>query len=245
MINLANPTRFLGLVNVVVPWLTALTIILLGTGLYLALFLAPPDYQQGETVRIMFIHVPSAWLAMFGYVLIAIAALGTLIWRHPLADVAAKTAAPIGATFTFLALVTGSLWGKPMWGTYWVWDARLTSMLVLFLLYLGLIALWQAIEEPGRAGRAAAILALVGAINIPIIKFSVDWWNTLHQPASVFRVDGPTIDLALLTPLFVMAAGFTALFVLLHLVAMRAEILRRRVRALEQTQVAQAAAAGA
>jgi heme exporter protein C len=245
MIKLANPTRFLGLVNVVVPWLTALTIILLGTGLYLALFLAPPDYQQGETVRIMFIHVPSAWLAMFGYVLIAIAALGTLIWRHPLADVTAKTAAPIGATFTFLALVTGSLWGKPMWGTYWVWDARLTSMLVLFLLYLGLIALWQAIEEPGRAGRAAAILALVGAINIPIIKFSVDWWNTLHQPASVFRVDGPTIDLALLTPLFVMAAGFTALFVLLHLVAMRAEILRRRVRALEQTQVAQAAAAEA
>jgi heme exporter protein C len=245
MIKLANPTRFLGLVNVVVPWLTALTIILLGTGLYLALFLAPPDYHQGETVRIMFIHVPSAWLAMFGYVLIAIAALGTLIWRHPLADVTAKTAAPIGATFTFLALVTGSLWGKPMWGTYWVWDARLTSMLILFLLYLGLIALWQAIEEPGRAGRAAAILALVGAINIPIIKFSVDWWNTLHQPASVFRVDGPTIDPALLTPLFVMAAGFTALFVLLHLVAMRAEILRRRVRALEQTQVAQAAAAEA
>ena len=147
--------------------------------------MAPPDYQQGETVRIMFIHVPAAWLAMFGYMLIAVAALGTLIWRHPLADVAAKTAAPIGATFTFIALVTGSLWGKPMWGTYWVWDARLTSVLVLFLLYLGLIALWQSIEEPGRAGRAAAILALVGAINVPIIKFSVDWWNTLHQPASV------------------------------------------------------------
>ena len=174
MIGLANPTRFLSLVDRVVPWLTALTLILLGTGLYLALFVAPPDYQQGETVRIMFIHVPAAWLAMFGYTVIAIAALGTLIWRNPLADVAAKTAAPIGATFTFVALVTGSLWGKPMWGTYWVWDARLTSMLVLFLLYLGLIALWQAIEEPGRAGRAAAILALVGAINIPIIKFSVD-----------------------------------------------------------------------
>jgi heme exporter protein C len=206
---------------------------------------APPDYQQGETVRIMFVHVPAAWLAMFGYTVIAIAALGTLIWRHPLADVAAKTAAPIGATFAFIALVTGSLWGKPMWGTYWVWDARLTSMLVLFLLYLGLIALWQAIEEPGRAGRATAILALVGAINIPIIKFSVDWWNTLHQPASVFRAGGPTIDPALLTPLFVMAAGFTALFVLLHLIAMRAEILRRRVRALQQTQVARAAMAEA
>jgi heme exporter protein C len=245
MISLANPTRFLSLVGAVVPWLTAVVVILFGTGLYLSFFVAPPDYQQGETVRIMFIHVPAAWLALFGYMLIAIAALGTLIWRHPLADVAAKTAAPIGATFTFIALVTGSLWGKPMWGTYWVWDARLTSMLVLFLLYLGLIALWQAIEEPGRAGRAAAILALVGVINVPIIKFSVDWWNTLHQPASVFRPDGPTIDPSLLTPLFVMAAAFTALFVLLHLIAMRAEILRRRVRALQQTQVARAAMAEA
>jgi heme exporter protein C len=245
MIGLANPTRFLSLVDRVVPWLSALTLILLGTGLYLALFVAPPDYQQGETVRIMFIHVPSAWLAMFGYTVIAIAALGTLIWRHPLADVAAKTAAPIGATFTFVALVTGSLWGKPMWGTYWVWDARLTSMLMLFLLYLGLIALWQAIEEPGRAGRAAAILALVGVINIPIIKFSVDWWNTLHQPASVLRAGGSTIDASLLTPLFVMAGAFAALFVLLHLIAMRAEILRRRVRALQQTQVDRAALAGA
>jgi len=245
MIGLANPTRFLSLVDRVVPWLTALTVILLGLGLYLALFVAPPDYQQGETVRIMFIHVPAAWLSMFGYTVIAIAALGTLIWRHPLADVAAKTAAPIGATFTFVALVTGSLWGKPMWGTYWVWDARLTSMLVLFLLYLGLIALWQSIEEPGRAGRAAAILALVGTINIPIIKFSVDWWNTLHQPASVFRAGGSTIDASLLTPLFVMAAAFTCLFVLLHLLAMRAEILRRRVRALQQTQVERAALAEA
>ena len=245
MISLANPTRFLSLVEAVVPWLTALVVILLGAGLYLSFFVAPPDYQQGETVRIMFIHVPAAWLALFGYTVIAMAALGTLIWRHPLADVAAKTAAPIGTTFTFIALVTGSLWGKPMWGTYWVWDARLTSMLVLFLLYLGLIALWQAIEEPGRAGRAAAILALVGVINVPIIKFSVDWWNTLHQPASVFRPGGPTIDPSLLTPLFVMAVAFTALFVLLHLIAMRAEILRRRVRALQQTQVARAAMAEA
>jgi heme exporter protein C len=245
MISLANPTRFLALVDKVLPWLSALVVILLGTGLYLSFFVAPPDYQQGETVRIMFIHVPAAWLAMFGYTLIAIAALGTLIWRHPLADVAAKTAAPIGATFTFVALVTGSLWGKPMWGTYWVWDARLTSVLVLFLLYLGLIALWQSIDELGRAGRAAAILALVGAINVPIIKFSVDWWNTLHQPASVFRMGGSTIDVSLLTPLFVMAAGFTALFVLLHLMAMRAEILRRRVRALQQTQVERAALAEA
>ncbi len=237
MISLANPTRFLSLVDAIVPWLAALVLILLGVGLYLSFFVAPPDYQQGETVRIMFVHVPSAWLAMFGYMLIAAAALGTLIWRHPLADVAAQTAAPIGATFCFIALVTGSLWGKPMWGTYWVWDARLTSMLVLFLLYLGLIALWQAIEEPGRAGRAAAILALVGAINIPIIKFSVNWWNTLHQPASIVRLGGPTIDSSLLWPLLVMAIAFTLLFVLLHLIAMRAEILRRRVRAMQLTQV--------
>jgi heme exporter protein C len=242
MPSLANPTRFLSIVDRVVPWLTALTILLLGYGLYLSLFVAPPDYQQGETVKIMFIHVPAAWLAMFGYTLIALAALGTLIWRHPLADVAAKTAAPIGATFTFIALVTGSLWGKPMWGTYWVWDARLTSVLVLFLLYLGLIALWQSIEEPGRAGRAAAILALVGFINVPIIKFSVDWWNTLHQPASVFRLGKPTIDPSLLTPLLVMAVAFTLLFVLLHLLAMRAEILRRRVHALRQIAVERAAA---
>jgi heme exporter protein C len=241
MISLANPTRFLSVVDRIVPWLTALTLILLGIGLYLSFFVAPPDYQQGETVKIMFIHVPAAWLAMFGYTLIAVAALGTLIWRHPLADVAAKTAAPIGATFTFVALVTGSLWGKPMWGTYWVWDARLTSVLVLFLLYLGLLALWQAIEEPGRAGRAAAILALVGAVNVPIIHYSVVWWNTLHQPASVFRMGGPSIDPSLLAPLLVMALAFTLIFILLHLIAMRAEILRRRVRALQQMQVERAA----
>jgi heme exporter protein C len=241
MPSLANPTRFLTLAGRVIPWLAALTAALFAVGLYLAFFVAPSDYQQGETVRIMFVHVPAAWLAMFGYTLIAVASLGTLIWRHPLADVAAKAAAPIGATFTFVALVTGSLWGKPMWGTYWVWDARLTSMLVLFLLYLGLIALWQAVEEQGRAGRAAAILALVGAINIPIIKFSVDWWNTLHQPASIVRMGGPSIDAAMLAPLAVMALAFTLLFVLLHLIAMRAEILRRRVRAMQQMQVEHAA----
>jgi heme exporter protein C len=245
MLSLANPTRFLSIVDRVVPWLAALTTLLMAYGLYLALFVAPPDYQQGETVKIMFIHVPAAWLAMFGYTLIAIAALGTLIWRHPLADVAAKTAVPIGATFTFIALVTGSLWGKPMWGTYWVWDARLTSVLVLFLLYLGLLALWQSIEEPGRAGRAAAILALVGFVNVPIIHFSVNWWNTLHQPASVFRIGGPTIDPSLLRPLLIMALAFTLLFVLLHLIAMRAEILRRRVHALQQIAVERAAAAQA
>jgi heme exporter protein C len=181
----------------------------------------------------MFIHVPSAWLSMFGYLLMAVAALGTLVWRHPLADVAAKAIAPVGAAFTFLALVTGSLWGRPMWGTYWVWDARLTSVLVLFLMYLGLIALWRAVEDPGRAARVAAVLTLVGVVNLPIIKFSVDWWNTLHQPASVFRVGGPTIDASMLWPLMIMAVAMTLLFLALSAMAMRNEILRRRVRTLE------------
>jgi heme exporter protein C len=240
LIDFANPSRFLALVERALPWLAAACALAFAIGINQAL-IAPDDYQQGATVKIMFIHVPAAWLAMFGYMLIAIAALGTLIWRHPLADVAAKTTAPIGATFTFIALVTGSLWGKPMWGTYWVWDARLTSVLILFLLYLGLLALWQAIDEPGRAGRAAAILALVGAVNVPVIHYSVVWWNTLHQPASVFRVGGPTIDPSLLAPLLVMTLAFTLLFILLHLISMRAEILRRRVRALQQTQIERAA----
>src|SRR5437764_1258266 len=165
----------------------------------------------------MFIHVPNAWLSMFVWGVMSLASLGTLVWRHPLADVAAKAAAPIGAAFTFLALVTGSLWGRPMWGTYWEWDARLTSVLILFLMYLGLIALWRAVDDPSRAARAAAILTLVGAINLPIIKFSVDWWNTLHQPASVMRMGGPSLDRAFLVPLLVMAVGFSLLFITLHL----------------------------
>ena len=234
-IDLANPTRFLKLVERVLPWLVVACVGIFAIGLVQA-FLAPDDYQQGATVKIMFIHVPSAWLAMFCWGLMSVAALGTLVWRHPLADVAAKVAAPIGAGFTFLCLLTGSLWGRPMWGTYWVWDARLTSVLVLFLMYLGLIALWRTVEDPSRAGRAAAILTLVGAINLPIIKFSVDWWNTLHQPASVFRLGGPTIDASILAPLLWMALAFTLLFLTLHLAAMRNEILRRRVRTLRLMQ---------
>jgi heme exporter protein C len=231
IIALANPSAFMRLSGKLLPWLITATVVLFVFGLVLS-FRAPPDYQQGETVRIMFIHVPAAWLGMACYTLIAISSAGYLIWRHPLADVSAKAAAPIGATFTLLALITGSLWGKPMWGTYWVWDARLTSVLILFFLYLGLIALRQAIDDPGRAGRAAAILSIIGAVNIPIIKFSVNWWNTLHQPASVMRADGPTIHPALLIPLLVMAIAFTVLFVVLHMKAMRAEILRRRCEAM-------------
>ena len=235
LIDFANPSRFLAFSAKVLPWLIVATVVLLAVGLYLAFFASPPDYQQGETVRIMYIHVPAAWLSMFGYGVMAVAALGTLVWRHPLADVTAKAAAPIGAAFTFLALVTGSLWGKPMWGTWWVWDARLTSELVLLLMYLGLIALWQAVEDPGRASRVAAVLTLVGSINIPIIKFSVDWWNTLHQGESIFRAGGPTIDWSMLRALFVMMAAMTLLYVVLLFMAMTNEILRRRVRRLEAT----------
>ena len=237
--DLANPTRFLTLATRILPWLASLTAILLAIGLYQSA-MAPDDNQQGATVKIMFIHVPNAWLAMFVWGVMSVASLGTLVWRHPLADVAAKVAAPIGAAFTFLALVTGSLWGRPMWGTYWEWDARLTSVLILFLMYLGLIALWRAVEDPSRAARAAAILTLVGAINIPIIKFSVDWWNTLHQPASVMRIGGPKLDPAFLMPLLVMAVAFSLLFVTLHLAAMRNEILRRRVRSLQMLQASRA-----
>jgi heme exporter protein C len=229
LIDLANPTRFLSATARVLPWLAIATAIAFAVGLYLV-WSAPDDYQQGATVKIMFIHVPNAWLAMAVWAVMSIASIGTLVWRHPLADVAAKAAVPLGAAFTFLALLTGSLWGRPMWGTYWVWDARLTSVLVLFLMYLGVLALSRTVDDPSRAGRAAAILTLVGAINLPIIKFSVDWWNTLHQPASVFRASGPAIDPSILTPLLVMALAFMLLFVTLHLAAMRNEILRRRVR---------------
>ena len=231
MIELANPTRFMALSERLMPWLWAIAALTCAIGLFLA-FRAPADYQQGLTVLIMYIHVPAAWLSMMCYSIIAISSVGTLVWRHPLADVSAKAAAPIGAAFTFLALVTGSLWGKPMWGTWWVWDARLTSVLILFLMYLGLIALWRAFDDPSRAARPVAILALVGFVNVPIIKFSVDWWNTLHQPASVFRLDGPTIDNSMLWPLLVMGIGYTMLFFALHVAAMRNEIMRRRVRAM-------------
>ncbi|WP_173934091.1 heme ABC transporter permease [Chelativorans sp. Marseille-P2723] len=227
-IDLANPTRFLALADAMLPWLLGAAVLTVAVGLAMG-FAAPEDYQQGITVRIMYIHVPFAWLSMFCYTVMAASSLGTLVWRHPLADVSLKAAAPIGAVFTALALLTGSIWGKPMWGTWWVWDARLTSVFILFLMYLGIIALTRALDDFGRSARAAAILTLVGFINIPIIKFSVDWWNTLHQPASVFRLDGPTIHPSLLWPLMISAVGFTLLFLALHIMAMRAEIWRRRV----------------
>ncbi|WP_158811116.1 heme ABC transporter permease [Beijerinckia sp. L45] len=231
MLRYANPANFLRLAGFLIPPLAVVTAGLLAVGLYLAV-LAPADYQQGETVKIMYLHVPAAWLSMFVYIVMTASALGTLVWRHPVADAAQKAAAPLGAGFTFICLATGSLWGKPMWGTWWVWDARLTSVLVLFLLYLGLVAVWQTFEDQGRAARAAAILTLVGVVNIPIIHFSVQWWNTLHQAASVFRMGGPAISRPLLWPLLIMAVAFTTLFLTLHLMAVRNEILRRRLRRL-------------
>ena len=244
LMDLANPTRFMAVSQRILPWLWGLAVAFLIVGLYMSFFTAPQDYQQGNTVRIMFIHVPAAWLAMMGYSIIAVSSIGTLVWRHPLADVSARAAAPIGAAFTFIALVTGSLWGKPMWGAWWVWDARLTSVLVLFLMYLGLIALWRAFDDPARGARIVAVLALVGAVNLPIIKFSVEWWNTLHQPASVFRMGGPTIHPTILWPLLVMAFGATLLFLAIHLAAMRNEVLRRRVRAMQITAARAVATTG-
>lgn len=229
MFRFANPSFVLRFARRAIPILALVTAATLAVGLYLVFFVAPADYQQGETVRIMYLHVPTAWVAMMAYMVMTSAALGTLVWRHPVADAAQKAAAPLGALFTFLCLITGALWGKPMWGAYWVWDARLTSVLVLFLIYLALIALWSTIEEPARAARVAAIMTLVGLVNIPIIKFSVDWWNTLHQPASVVKLSGPAIYSSMLWPLLVMAAGATLLFLTMHFMALRNEILRRRL----------------
>jgi heme exporter protein C len=235
----ANPARFLRISTAILPWSAAATLLLLGAGFYFALFDSPPDYQQGETVRIMYVHVPSAWLALMIYSVMAGASAVALIWRHPVAELPAQAAAPVGCVFTALCLVTGSLWGQPEWGTWWVWDARLTSVLVLFFLYLGYIALVNAFDDPTRGARAGGILAMVGFVNVPIIKFSVDWWNTLHQPASVFRAGGPTIAPAMLLPLLLMAAGFTTFFVSILIVRLRAALIERRLRLAQLGQEAE------
>jgi len=237
--RLANPKRFIELSGRLLPWISGLAVGLLVIGLILA-FTAPLDYQQGHAAKIMFVHVPSAWLAMFGYMLVAVSSFGLLVFRHPLADVSAKAGAPIGAAFTFLCLLTGSLWGKPMWGAFWVWDPRLSSVLILFLLYLGLIALRSSLDDEALAAKLTAVLSLVGIVILPVIKFSVEW-NSLHQPASVMRLGAPTIHASLLWPLLVMAAGMTVLFLALYLKATRNEILRRRVRTLRTLAVAASA----
>jgi heme exporter protein C len=237
MHRFANPTRVLRIAGAVLPWSAALAVVLLGAGLYYALIASPIDYQQKDTVRIMYIHVPAAFMAMGGYALVAVASAVALIWRHPVADLTAKAAAPIGAGFTFVCLVTGSLWGQPTWGTWWVWDARLTSVLILFFLYIGYIAIWEAYDDPSRAARAAAILALVGSVNLPIIHYSVVWWNTLHQGPSL-SLAGSSIDPSMLRPLLLMAGGFAAYFVTVLIYRLRAEILARRLRTLRLAQAA-------
>jgi len=238
--QLASPKYFYNFSGKLIPWLGLACLLVTLAGLYQGLLVAPSDYQQGDSYRIMFIHVPAAWMSMFIYMVMAGAGIIGLVWHIKLAEIMAISSAHIGASFTFLALITGSIWGKPMWGAWWVWDARLTSMFVLFLLYLGYIAVWQAVEEPHRAARIAGVVALVGVINVPIIKFSVEWWNTLHQPSSLLRKGGPAIDSSILTPLLVNMAAFALVFVALLLLSMRTEVLSRRVRQMELARVGRA-----
>ncbi|MDP7182854.1 MAG: heme ABC transporter permease [Alphaproteobacteria bacterium] len=237
MHRFANPNRFLRIAALILPWSAAITVTLLVVGLYLALKVSPADYQQGESVRIMYVHVPAAWMALFVYSCLAGASAIALIWKHPLANLAAKASAPIGACFTFIALTTGAIWGKPIWDAWWVWDARLTSVLILFFFYMGHMALTSAFEDASRGERAAAILALVGFINIPVIKWSVNWWNTLHQPASIVRLDGPAIHASMLAPLLIMAASFATYYVSVLILRLRSEILARKMDALRLTRV--------
>ena len=235
MHRFANPARFMRIAEPILPWTSvgALAAILLA--LYFGIFDSPADYQQGETVRIMYVHVPAAWMALFTYTVMALASGSFLIWKHPLADLSAQAAAPIGAAFTAIALVTGALWGQPMWGTWWVWDARLTSVLILLFLYLGYMALVNGFDDPERGSRMGAILALVGFVNVPIIKFSVDWWNTLHQPASISRLDAPAIDPSMLTPLLLMAIGFKLFFISILIVRIKIQLLKKRIRSIQLT----------
>jgi heme exporter protein C len=223
----ASPPHFHRLAGILLPWFAwgfALTVI---PGLYLGLVQAPADYQQGDSYRIIFIHVPSAWMSLFVYMVMAVAGGIGLVWRMKLADVVAASCAPVGASFTFIALLTGSLWGKPMWGTYWVWDARLTSELILLFLYLGYMALQSAFDDRRTASRASAVLALVGVVNIPIIHYSVMWWNTLHQGATVTRMDVPAIHWTMLVPLLLMALAFKLYFAMVLLIRARSEVLQR------------------
>ena len=235
MHRFANPARFMRIAEPILPWTSvgALAAVLLA--LYFGIFDSPADYQQGETVRIMYVHVPAAWMALFAYTVMAFASGSFLIWKHPLADLCAQAAAPIGAGFTAIALVTGALWGQPMWGTWWVWDARLTSVLILFFLYLGYMALVNGFDDPERGARMGAILALVGFVNVPIIKFSVDWWNTLHQPASISRLDAPAIDISMLIPLLLMAIGFKLFFISTVILRMKIQLLKKRIRSIQLT----------
>ena len=237
MHKFANPARFTRLADQILPWTNGVAIITLALGLYFGLFDSPADYQQGETVRIMYVHVPAAWMAILTYLIVAASSFTGLVWKHPLAFLAAKAAAPVGAGLTALALISGAVWGQPMWGTWWDWDARMTSVLVLFFLYLGYMAIWNTMDDFEKASKASSILALVGVINVPIIKFSVDWWNTLHQSSSVIRLDGPTIHGDMLLPLLLMATAFHAVLISLMLKRIKLEIDRRKIVALRRARV--------
>ena len=238
----ANPGRFLRLSGAVLPWLAAAGVALTAVGLVWGLRFAPADWQQGDAVRIMYVHVPAAWLASAGYVGLALCSVLSLVWRHPLADLAAVEIGPVGAAFTALCLLTGSIWGKPMWGAWWVWDARLTSVLILFFLYLGHIALVRAFDDPERGYRSGAILALIGVVNLPIIKFSVDWWNTLHQPATISFTGAPTVYIGMLWPLLLAALGYTLVFAAIVTARTRAAVMERRIRALLMARADEVAA---
>lgn len=248
MVNLhrfANPNRFMRLSGLILPWVSVVAVLTFPVGLYLALINSPPDYEQRETVRIMYIHVPAAWMALFSYTCMAAASAVALIWRHPLADLAAKSIAPVGACFTLICLVTGSLWGQPTWGTWWVWDARLTSVLILFFLFVGYMVLFDAFDDPTKGARAAGILVIVGFVFVPIIKFSVDILElrTLHQGASVSKLSAPSVHESMLWPLLVMALAYAAYFISLLLVRMRSAILAARVRSLRMMQAQRASRA--
>ena len=225
--QLASPPYFYRISNVLAPWLAVPGLVLIAYGAWQGLFVVPMDYQQGDAFRIIYVHVPAAYLSMMAYMIMATSGAIGLIWRIKLSHAVAAAAAPIGAGFTFLALCTGSIWGKPMWGTWWVWDARLTSELILLFLYLGIIALHSAIEDKRVAARAISILALVGVVNIPIIHYSVEWWNTLHQPASVTKFDKPSMDISMLIPLLLMALSFKLYYGAVVLMRARAELIER------------------
>jgi heme exporter protein C len=225
--KLASPPHFYRLAGLLAPWFGWSAFVLIVGALYGGLVLAPPDYQQGDAFRIIYVHAPSAWMSLFIYVVMAVSAAIGLVWRMKLAHAVAAASAPVGASFTFAALATGALWGQPMWGTWWVWDARLTSELILLFLYLGYMALRSSIDDLQRADRASAVLAIVGVVNVPIIHYSVVWWNTLHQPSTVTKMAAPSISTSMLIPLLVMILGFTLCFVALLLVRVRGEVLRR------------------
>ena len=229
---LANPNRFNRITEKIQPCILFITIITLISGLYFGLFDSPKDYQQGDAVRIMYVHVPSAWLASFLYFSLAISCVFYLVWKHPLADLVSSSIAPIGALFSALTLVTGSLWGKPMWGTWWVWDARLTSMLVLFFFYLGYILLSNSFERKIDGSKTASVLAIVGLINLPIVKFSVDWWHTLHQPASIIKIGGPSIDDKMLLPLTLMIIALSFFSLYLIILNVKTKLIEKKCEAL-------------